>query len=660
MESVINDIDFPPFNINTSSQSSHIHYQEQIVLLYYNCTRKNNDEELLLVENILDNLLCSLKQDSQRSDSQRSDSQRSDSQRSDSQRSPCEFIGYLKILYKMIGHTRDIFQGKGERDLAYMMIHTLHKYYPALSVFCLYKFVLPLSDSQNSYGSWRDMKYFCEYIKKRSEQLLRLPTGTTEFNRSPSTSTFGDTARSNHVLIDICVELMNKTLERDVHIWNYVVHSSDSDIVDARKHISMVAKWIPREGKQFDWLNERLVINWYQTRFPSILTTYKDNVGYYAALDKCRMNYRRMVSFLNIGLDTTEIKICSQKWSAIIPKCMPQVCLMKYKQNLCYYTNIFHVTKHSQAVSRMNCSQNIIKHFDEKYALDLGVYDFDRKLSDYIPFSMSPSYFVKEAYKIIDLLINVSPYNYGCSYNFYVQIDVLNKQWNQMSQIVGKHSLQNCVPMIDMSFMADKNQSDSFYNAIGIACLIAERSSFGKRILLVDHLPQWINLEESQGFFSMVRQIHKMSTSTCYTSPNLFGAIELLIKSIEETKMSYRKIRELSFVFLQTTHSDYGSSDSLHDKIIALFYDKGLESSRKKPFPCPRFVYWNFAQTTCANLPCPIRLKNCIVLSGYSSSQLRYLNTKHHTAYDKICDILNHPRFNILDEYIDKIRISFG
>ena len=37
--------------------------------------------------------------------------------------------GQLSILYKMIGHTRDIIDGKGEYTLTYVMIHTWFKFF---------------------------------------------------------------------------------------------------------------------------------------------------------------------------------------------------------------------------------------------------------------------------------------------------------------------------------------------------------------------------------------------------------------------------------------------------------------------------------------------------------------------------------------------------
>ena len=75
---------------------------------------------------------------------------------------------YLKMLYIMIGQTRDIIDGKGEYALSYMMIYTWHEFYPELAVFAL-KCLVDLGDkSIHQYGSWKDIKYFCRYVKTQT------------------------------------------------------------------------------------------------------------------------------------------------------------------------------------------------------------------------------------------------------------------------------------------------------------------------------------------------------------------------------------------------------------------------------------------------------------------------------------------------------------
>ena len=82
--------------------------------------------------------------------------------------------GYLSLLYRMIGHTRDIIDGKGEYNLTYMMIYTWYNFYPELAKFAL-KCLVDLGDRNiHQYGSWKDIKYFCDYVKSQNSNDLKL------------------------------------------------------------------------------------------------------------------------------------------------------------------------------------------------------------------------------------------------------------------------------------------------------------------------------------------------------------------------------------------------------------------------------------------------------------------------------------------------------
>ena len=87
----------------------------------------------------------------------------------------------LTTLYKLIGQTRDIVAGKGEYNLTYMQIFTWYNYYPELAKFAFKKCVMfcdetptasdetqHTSFSEHPFGSWKDVKYFCHYVYKRT------------------------------------------------------------------------------------------------------------------------------------------------------------------------------------------------------------------------------------------------------------------------------------------------------------------------------------------------------------------------------------------------------------------------------------------------------------------------------------------------------------
>ena len=54
-----------------------------------------------------------------------------------------QYVEYMSIMYRMIAHTRDIVDGKGEYALAYMLLDVWNKHHPELAQFALKLFVLP-------------------------------------------------------------------------------------------------------------------------------------------------------------------------------------------------------------------------------------------------------------------------------------------------------------------------------------------------------------------------------------------------------------------------------------------------------------------------------------------------------------------------------------
>ena len=72
-----------------------------------------------------------------------------------------EYVEYMSLLYRMIVHTRDIIDGKGEYTLSYMLLGVLYKEYPVLAKFAFRHFLLSPEGSTDfhPYGSWKDIKY---------------------------------------------------------------------------------------------------------------------------------------------------------------------------------------------------------------------------------------------------------------------------------------------------------------------------------------------------------------------------------------------------------------------------------------------------------------------------------------------------------------------
>lgn len=179
-----------------------------------------------------------------------------------------EFVYLMSVMFKMVGHTRDIICGKGEYTLSYMLLTVWYEHYPELAKFAYKCFVMPLDmcDNSHQYGSWKDIKYFS---RKYPE----------------------------HPLVDYGVRLINDQLKIDTH----------SEIP------SLVCKWIPREKSVHRTLYSRLAFDY----FSNYINSAKTLESKQSVESNAKMEYRIIISGVNKRLDTVQIKQCSQDWESI-------------------------------------------------------------------------------------------------------------------------------------------------------------------------------------------------------------------------------------------------------------------------------------------------------------------------------------------------------
>ena len=201
---------------------------------------------------------------------------------------------HASILYKVMAHTRDIVNGYGERDLAYMQLFEWARINVSLAKHALELFVN--SDNKSNIGSWKDVKSFFAYMRRvinvRDDRDMWAYTEMTDF----------------------MVGMVNARLATDV--LAFYSDDNDDDPTNSKNSVSLVSKWIPRENKskKYGNLYERLACDYYKMWLPKD----KSNVTLYdRAVLKCKIHYRKLISFFNRYLDTPQIKMCEQSWANI-------------------------------------------------------------------------------------------------------------------------------------------------------------------------------------------------------------------------------------------------------------------------------------------------------------------------------------------------------
>jgi hypothetical protein len=249
----------------------------------------------------------------------------------------------------MIGHTRDIIDGKGEYTLSYMMVYIWHKFYPKLALFALRCFVTLDNKDIHQYGSWKDLKYFCNYCRNQSESL-------------------------EQPLIQYSINLINQQLKTDFQ--NLTSGSSSS--------ISLAAKWAPREKSQFSWLYTALATNY----FDEFMVTAKTSEQMRRSTLKCKTEYRKLLATLNKSIETTQVKQCNKDWQSIDFKTVTSITLSKQKKA---FLNIKKDGKarYPDVEDRVKCADNFTKHIEkavtgevEMKGKRIGMADFTKQACD--------------------------------------------------------------------------------------------------------------------------------------------------------------------------------------------------------------------------------------------------------------------------------------
>jgi len=421
---------------------------------------------------------------------------------------------YLDLFYCLIGQTRDIKYGKGERDASYILIYTFFDYYPTLAIYALYSFVIPNGDNiyNTCYGSWKDIPYFCNFIRCFMNKF-------------------------EHPLIEICVEMLNNQLIKDeLNLKN-------------NTNISMVAKWIPREKKKMDWLFDKLVINWSNKTFPHILKYWKNNYQFYSALSKCKKIYRTTISTMNKFIDTVEIKLCQRNNDNIIPKNVP----------------IHHLYKHFDYYCSNNYSSPMNSDLFQKYIISNNC-SINKKYNFFSYNSLPIRHIIKKA-------VIYSMYSTHKCNKYHKEINLLNDIWSKFINFISIGDIGHIIPFIDVSLNMFNHNSDSFYISIALAIIISQKSLHPNRIIAVDKFPIWINLKNKHNLVSIVKEIVDTTFFIKNTECNFKDAIKLFQDKFFDSNLD-NHINNFTVVFISNFYNNslyLQLSSYFHDKYIPFF-----------------------------------------------------------------------------------------
>jgi Mg-chelatase subunit ChlD len=500
---------------------------------------------------------------------------------------PDDNTTYLHILYRMIGQTRDIIEGKGEYHLTYMQIYEWYQVFPEMAKRAMETLVLHDKEGEHPYGSWKDMKYLCDYIKTHQS--------------NPSCE--------YHPLILHAIQVINRQL------WN------DSTEPDSGR-LTLVAKWIPREGSPYGWLYNLLVKDY----FAAYYTKAKNHESVIKAHNKAKMNYRKLVSNLNRRLDTVQIKQCANAWNTIDHSHNTSITMTRQKRA---FLNLNKKgTQRTIKDDRVECAENFKTYIRESIENKTEVKGKRVSMVDFVKAALAPVQSPEE-------------------------MDLLNSQWRSNSQQTG--SLDNFVALVDVS---SSMHGDPLHAAIGLGIRIAEKSRLGKRVLTFETNPTWVNLEQSATFIEMVGAVNRASWGG---STDLYKAFEKVLFAITSKRLQPEEVENMVFVILSDMQINDSQSyqlpsfQSLYANIKQMYMQAGC-NFMGKPYSVPHLVFWNLRSTS--GFPTVTSEPNVSMVSGFSPAILNQFcekgidALKTCTPWNQMLDTLKTPRYDVFDEIL--------
>ena len=502
----------------------------------------------------------------------------------------------LVILYKVMLHTRDLVQGKGEYALFYELLSRWAgmSYYngeekfrgmaSALARRAITSLV-KLEGHDHGYGSWKDMKYFLNKLKERFPK--------------------------DHNKMDA---------------YHFVIHLMKSQLqMDEQTETtpSLLGRWAPREtSKPFGWIAKPLS----EALYPDWMNSAQSSKQRRDASVKCRTHYRRLIAKLSDGTNTPQQKMCRGDWKEIdFKKDVTSVTLSRSKRAFEY------VDKKGMSRGtnddRLECRKNFKQYVSdctsgktEIKAARVGLVDM-----------------VKDA---IDLTRANAAAN-------KTQIDTVNEQWKVSGKQVAQ--LGNFVCMVDTSGSMECDNKNPLHAAIGLGLRAAEKSVLGKRVLTFSTSPKWLNLDGHDTFVDQVAYLK--ADNSWGQSTNFHAAMKLVADACVAKQVPPSQVKDLVVAIFSDMEIDAADSSArtMDEQITKIFHDAGMRSKFKVAYARPHVLYWNLRNT--GGFPALSSAANTTMMSGFSPVLLNTFESKgmealeSFTPWRMLLEQLDHERY---------------
>jgi len=480
-----------------------------------------------------------------------------------------------RLLCLLVGHTRDIVDGKGERTLAYWLIAEHFRVAPGLAVGLvrhlvrLYR-VVPhgegagsavLAGEGHQYGSWADVKRLAVFLRDHYEATVE------------------------HPLIQEALTQLALQLAEDFG-------RLDRGEVTG---FSLAARWSPKATGAARWLFRPLA----EKLFP-FHQTARTPAQVEAAGRKAEKELRQRLSALNRMLKTVEVMMSSEEheWHTIDFGTLPSQALRRHVRAWKNQLKNGSVRREGDE-DRMACAENYEAHMAKVSAGKAEVKGA----------RCGPA----------ELVYDVRKHPGDAAR--------INGQWDAKMKLLP--SLGKMLACVDVSGSMDyarvpgSDHIRAMDAAIGVGLAIAAKCAepFHNQVLSFSTDPKFLQFTARNTFSDRVRMIQSYDVG--YTT-DFRKACRAFLDVAIKANVPSDFFKEFAFVLLSDMqiNAEMGKwSADLAAEIKQMFADGGRRSERGQPYDPPFVVMWNFAarNTTAISQELP----GAAVISGYSDSLLK-------------------------------------
>lgn len=541
----------------------------------------------------------------------------------------------LLMMYKLIGQTRDIINGKGEQKLAFMQIMGFYETgFESLALNAIRHFVQRVN-GEHPFGSWKDIKYFCQYVKDYTNDEA-------------------------HPLITQSCRLLLAQLQSDWALYEEWARDRAEGAGEARSvqspaGLTLVGRWCPRGKSQHKWLHNLIA----KEMYPHFMASARTAESQRKALNKCRINLTRKITTLNRLLDTTQIKQCGGQWGDINFNHVTSATMRK--QSRAFANRDKQGKERSESKDRRNCATNLTVHMEackkdpstnKVHGRRLNVYEL-----------------VKDAY--------------ACESLDSTEKDRINLQWEDNKK--NNKGLGSIIPCSDVSYSMHDDKCTPLYSSIGLGIRCSEMAhpAFRDRLLSFADMPTWHNFSDCASF---IDKVTKIKTTNSGLGTNFYRAMKMILDVIIQNSVPPEDVEgmvlgifsdmqiEAAMSNCNTIHRDLGVHgnrytvegvnimDTMFNVIEKMYASAGMKSKWKQPYRPPHILFWNLRNTT--GFPVASTTKNVSMLSGFNSTLLNAMcdkgidALKEFTPRKMLRDILAHERYDVMEPEVREFVVA--